>query len=138
MLREAAGSIAATATDMSNYLRLLLNQGVGPKGRLLSEKAFDLLTKPVIKSPFRGEDASYAYGFWVSEKDGHTLLRHTGGMVAFSSAMYADITDGLAAFASVNASLYGGYRPVAVTRYALELLSAAAKDKELPRTATAA
>ncbi|HBB86177.1 MAG TPA: hypothetical protein DC047_01010 [Blastocatellia bacterium] len=129
---EAAGSIAATATDMSNYLRLLLNHGVGPKGRVLSEKAFALLTKPVIKSPFRGEDASYAYGLWVSEKDGHTLLRHTGGMVAFSSAMHADLADGMAAFASVNASLGGGYRPVAVARYAVELLSAAAKNKELP------
>ncbi len=129
---EAAGSIAATATDMSNYLRLLLNHGVGPKGRVLSEKAFALLTKPVIKSPFRGEDASYACGLWVSDKDGNTLLRHTGGMVAFSSAMYANTTDGLAAFASVNASLSGGYRPVAVTGFALQLLSAAAKDKELP------
>ncbi len=129
---EAAGSIAATATDMSNYLRLLLNHGVGPKGRVLSEKAFALLTKPVIKSPFRGEDASYACGLWVSDKDGNTLLRHTGGMVAFSSAMYADTTAGLAAFASVNASLSGGYRPVAVTGFALQLLSAAAKDKELP------
>jgi CubicO group peptidase (beta-lactamase class C family) len=129
---EAAGSIAATATDMSNYLRMLLNHGVGPKGRVLSDKAFALLTKPVIKSAFRGEDASYAYGLWISEKDGHTLLRHTGGMVAFSSAMFADVTDGLAVFASVNASLYGGYRPVAVARYALELLSAAAMNKELP------
>jgi D-alanyl-D-alanine carboxypeptidase len=129
---EAAGSIAATATDMSNYLLMLLNHGVGPKGRVLSDKAFELLTKPVIKSSFRGEDASYAYGLWVSDKDGHTLLRHTGGMVAFSSAMYADTTAGLAAFASVNASLYGAYRPVAVTRYALELLNAALKDKELP------
>jgi D-alanyl-D-alanine carboxypeptidase len=129
---EAAGSIAATATEMSNYLRMLLNHGAGPTGRVLSDKTFELLTKPVIKSPFRGEDASYAYGLWVSDKDGHTLLRHTGGMVAFSSAMYADTTDGLAAFASVNASLYGGYRPVAVTRYALALLSAAGQNKELP------
>jgi D-alanyl-D-alanine carboxypeptidase len=129
---EAAGSIAATAGDMSNYLRMLLNRGVGPKGRVLSDKAFGLLTRPVITSAFRGEDASYAYGLWVSDKDGRTLLRHTGGMVAFSSAMYADTTDGLAAFASVNASLYGGYRPVVVTRFALELLSAAAKGKELP------
>ncbi len=129
---EAAGSIAATPGDMSNYLRLLLNHGVGPKGRVLSEKGFDLLVRPVIKSLFRGEDASYAYGLWVSEKDGHTLLRHTGGMVAFSSALHADLTDGLAAFASVNASLQGGYRPVAVARHAVELLSAAARNKELP------
>lgn len=129
---EAAGSIAATASDMSNYLQLLLNHGVGPKGRVLSDKAFDLLIKPVIKSPFRGEDAGYAYGLWVSEKDGHKLLRHTGGMVAFSSALHADLTDGLAAFASVNASLQGAYRPVVVTRYAVELLSAATKNQELP------
>jgi CubicO group peptidase (beta-lactamase class C family) len=129
---EAAGSIAATASDMSNYLQMLLNRGAGPKHRVLSEKAFELFIKPVIKSPFRGEEASYAYGLWVSNVNGHTLLRHTGGMVAFSSAMYADITDGFAAFASVNARLAGGYRPVAVAKYALELLSAVSRGKELP------
>jgi D-alanyl-D-alanine carboxypeptidase len=130
---EAAGSIAATADDMANYLYMLLHRGAGPKARVLSERAFDLFTKPVIKSPFRGEDASYAYGLWVSDTNAHTLLRHTGGMVAFSSAMFADVTDGLAAFASVNASrLPNGYRPIAVIRYALGLLSAAAQGKDLP------
>ena len=130
---EAAGSIAATAGDMGNYLQMLLNGGAFGKGRVLSEKSFDLFTKPVIKSPFRGEDASYAYGLWVSDTNGHKLLRHTGGMVAFSSAMYADETDGLGAFASVNAArLPGGYRPIPVIRYALALLSAAAKGQELP------
>jgi D-alanyl-D-alanine carboxypeptidase len=130
---EAAGSIAATARDMGNYLQMLLSHGAGPKGRVLSDKAFDLFTKPVTKSPFRGEDASYAYGLWVSDTNGHTLLRHTGGMVAFSSAMYADTTDGLAAFASVNAArLPGSYRPIAVIRYALALLSAASHGLELP------
>jgi hypothetical protein len=130
---EAAGSIAATAGDMGNYLQMLLNNGAGAKGRVLSEKSFALFTKPVIKSPFRGEDASYAYGLWVSETNGHKLLRHTGGMVAFSSVMYVDATDGLAAFASVNAArLPGGYRPIPVVRYALALLSAASGGQELP------
>ena len=130
---EAAGSIAATAGDMGNYLQMLLNHGVGAKGRVLSDKAFDLFTTPVIKAPFRGEDASYAYGLWVSDTNGHKLLRHTGGMVAFSSAMYADTTDGLGAFASVNAArLPASYRPIAVVRYALALLTAAAHDQELP------
>jgi CubicO group peptidase (beta-lactamase class C family) len=130
---EAAGSIAATAGDMGNYLQMLLNHGAGAKGRVLSEKSFELLTKPVIKSAFRGEDASYAYGLWVSDANGHTLLRHTGGMVAFSSAMYADVTQGFAAFASVNAArLPGGYRPIAVVRYALALLSAASRGQDLP------
>ena len=130
---EAAGSIAATAHDMGNYLQMLLNNGAGAKGRVLSEKSFELFTKPVFKSPFRGEEASYAYGLWVSATNGHKLLRHTGGMVAFSSVMYADTTDGLAAFASVNAArLPGGYRPIPVARYALALLSAASAGQELP------
>ena len=128
---EAAGSVAATAGDMGAYLSMLLNRGAGAKARVLSEKSFELFTKPVIKAPFRGEDASYAYGLWTSDTNGHTLLRHTGGMVAFSSAMYADVTDGFAVFASVNARL-GGYRPVVVTRYALDLLAAASRGQELP------
>jgi CubicO group peptidase (beta-lactamase class C family) len=129
---EAAGSIAATTADMGNYLRMLMNRGAGASGRVLAEKTFESFIKPVISSPFRGEAASYAYGLWVSDINGNTLLRHTGGMVAFSSAMYADITEGVAAFASVNARLAGGYRPVPVTKYALELLSAASRGHELP------
>ena len=130
---EAAGSIAATSSDMGNYLQMLLNRGASAKGRVLSEKSFELFVKPVIKSPFRGEDASYAYGLWVSDTNGQTLLRHTGGMVAFSSAMFADTTNGFAAFASVNAArLPGGYRPIPVIRYALALLNAASRNEELP------
>lgn len=130
---EAAGSVAATASDMGNYLKMLLNGGDGVKNRVLSEKSFELFTRPVIESAFRGEEASYAYGLWTSDTNGHKLLRHTGGMVAFSSAMFADLTDGFAAFASVNAArLPGGYRPIAVIRYALALLSAASRNEELP------
>ena len=128
---EAAGSVAATAKDMGAYLHMLLNRGIGPRGRVISEESFNLLTKPVIKAPFRGEESNYGYGLWTSEVNGHRLLRHTGGMVAFSSAMYADVSDGFAAFASVNASLRG-YRPVAVTRYALDLLTSAGHEKDLP------
>ncbi|MEP6919566.1 MAG: serine hydrolase domain-containing protein [bacterium] len=128
---EAAGSIASTAGDMIAYLQLLLNRGVGPRGRVLSEQSFELLTKPVIKAPFRGEDASYAYGLWISEQDHNVLARHTGGMVAFSSAMHADLTSGFGVFASVNANLRG-YRPNAVAKYALDLLRATTVGKQLP------
>ncbi len=129
----AAGGVASTAADMVAYMRMLLNRGVGPNGRrVISESSFELLTRPVVKAPFRGEDASYTYGFWVSQdKSSATHLRHTGGMVAFSSAFDADLTNGVAAFASVNARL-GGYRPVAVTKYALELLAAERARAELP------
>ena len=128
---EAAGSVAATARDMGSYLQMLLNRGMGQRSRVISEKSFELLATPVISAPFRGEPASYGYGVWTSNTDGHMLLRHTGGMVAFSSAMYVDLTDGIAAFASVNARL-AGYRPVAVTNYSLKLISAANRGDELP------
>lgn len=127
----AAGSIASTPTDMAKYMRMLLNRGALPKGRLLSEDAFALFTKPAINSPYRGEPASYGYGLWVSDIEGHTRLRHTGGMVAFSSSLDVDLTDGVAAFASVNANLRG-YRPVAVTKYAIGLFNASLANRTLP------
>ncbi|HEV2837246.1 MAG TPA: serine hydrolase domain-containing protein [Pyrinomonadaceae bacterium] len=127
----AAGSVASTPADMAKYIRMLLNRGALPKGRLVSEDAYTLFTKPAINSPFRGEPASYGYGVWVSDIEGHTRLRHTGGMVAFSSSIDVDVTAGVGAFASVNANLRG-YRPVAVTKYAVELFNASLAGRALP------
>jgi len=94
----AAGSIASTPADMAKYMRTLLNRGALPKGRLVSEDSFALFTKPAIESPYRGEPASYGYGLWISDIGGHTRLRHTGGMVAFSSSIDVDVTGGIGAF----------------------------------------
>ena len=127
----AAGSIASTPTDMSKYMRMLLNRGALPKGRLVSEESFKLFTTPAVDSPFRGEPAGYGYGVWVSDIQGHTRLRHTGGMVAFSSSIDVDLGAGVGAFASVNANLRG-YRPVTVTKYAVDLLNASLANKPLP------
>lgn len=128
----AAGSIASTPADMALYVRALLNRGATPRGaRLVSEESFRLMTTPVVKAPFRGEDASYGYGLWVGGTGGHARLRHTGGMVAFSSALDCDLTEGVGAFASVNANL-SGYRPVAVARFALDAVTAQLRGKELP------
>jgi D-alanyl-D-alanine carboxypeptidase len=135
---EAAGSVSSTATDMGEYLAMLINRGKAKRGRIVSEITFKSVTTPVIKAPFRGEDASYAYGLWVSEIEGRTLLRHTGGMVAFSSAMHVDLSSGFGVFASVNANL-AGYRPVVVAKYALDLLRATIDGKDLaaaPSTST--
>ena len=127
----AAGSIASTPADMAKYMRMLLNRGALPKGRLVSERGFKFFTAPMIDAPFRGEPASYGYGVWVSDVAGHTRLRHTGGMVAFSSSIDLDLDAGVGAFASVNANLRG-YRPVAVTKYAIELFNASLAGKPLP------
>jgi CubicO group peptidase (beta-lactamase class C family) len=138
---EGAGSISSTATDMGAYLSMLINRGAsrgsspavreGLARPLINQETFKLFTTPAIKAPFWGEDASYGYGLWVSDSEGRTLLRHTGGMVAFSSAMHVDLTSGIGAFASVNANL-NGYRPNVVVKYALDLLRATIAGKELP------
>jgi hypothetical protein len=52
-------------------------------------------------------------------------------MVAFSSSLDVDVTGGIGAFASVNANLRG-YRPVSVTKYAVELFNASLAGKPLP------
>jgi CubicO group peptidase (beta-lactamase class C family) len=127
----AAGSVASTPSDMAKYMRMLLNRGALPKGRLVSEEGFGLFTKAAIDSPYRGEPASYGYGIWVSDIGGHMRLRHTGGMVAFSSSIDVDVTGGIGAFASVNANLRS-YRPVAVTKYAIELFNASLAGNPLP------
>jgi CubicO group peptidase (beta-lactamase class C family) len=127
----AAGSVASTPADMAKYMRMLVNRGALPKGRLVSEESFRLFTAPAVESPFRGEPASYGYGVWVSDIAGHTRLRHTGGMVAFSSSIDLDLDAGVGAFASVNANLRG-YRPVAVTKYAIDLFNASLTGRPLP------
>jgi CubicO group peptidase (beta-lactamase class C family) len=128
---EGAGSISSTATDMGTYLTMLINRGKGKQRSIVTPESFAKLISPIIKAPFRGEDASYGYGLWTSAAEGRTLLRHTGGMVAFSSAMYVDLTSGIGAFASVNANL-AGYRPNVVAKYALDLLRATIGGKTLP------
>ena len=128
---NAAGCIASTPGDMALYMRMLLNKGCLPQGRLISEESFALFMKPAIPSPGFGEGAGYGYGIAVQPVEGRTLLRHTGGMVSFSSAMQVDLDAGFGAFASVNASL-AGYRPNAVAAYALAVLRAEAEKKPLP------
>lgn len=128
---NAAGCVASTPADMTLYMRMLLNRGSLPKGRLVSEESFALFMKPAIPAPGFGEGAGYGYGIAIQPVEGRTLLRHTGGMVSFSSAMQVDLGAGFGAFASVNASL-AGYRPNAVAAYALAVLRAEAEGRALP------
>lgn len=114
---NAAGCIASTPRDMALYMKMLLNEG----RPLVSRESFALFTKPAIPSPGFGAGAGYGYGIAIQPVEGRTILRHTGGMVSFSSAMHVDLDAGFGAFASVNANL-AGYRPNAVAGYALAAL----------------
>jgi D-alanyl-D-alanine carboxypeptidase len=130
VMDNAAGCIASTPGDMARYVRMLLNHGQGPHGRIVSEQSFAMMATPHIKAPDFSETASYGYGIAVDTLDGHKILRHTGGMIAFASSIHVDLDGGVAAFASINAMQ--GYRPTAVTEYAVRLLRAEREAKPLP------
>ena len=134
VMDDTAGCIASTSGDMARYARMLLNHGQGPHGRIVSEQSFALMSTPHIKAPDFSDSASYGYGIAVDTLDGHKILRHTGGMVAFASSIHVDLDGGVAAFASINAMQ--GYRPTAVTEYSVRLLCAERNAKPLPAAPT--
>ena len=127
---SGAGCIAATAGDMGAYVQMLAKRGRGPQRALISPESFELFSKRHIKAEEFGPTASYGYGIAVDELDGNALLRHTGGMVSYMSALQVDIAAGIGGFASVNAQQ--GYRPNAVVKYALQLMRAHAEKKKAP------
>ncbi len=126
---DTAGCIASTPADMARYARMLLDNGKAANGRIVSEDSFARMSTPYIKAEDFSPTASYGYGIAVDTLDGHKILRHTGGMVAFASSIHVDVDGGVAAFASINAMQ--GYRPTAVTEYAVRLLRAERESKPL-------
>lgn len=129
-MSNAAGSIAAPAGDMCKYMRMLIERGRGPAGRIVSEEGYKLFSTPYFKAPVLSANASYGYGIGVETIDGHTTLRHTGGATAFASSILVDLEGGVGAFASINSMQ--GYRPNPVTRYALDLLHAGRSGSGAP------
>ena len=127
---DAAGSIASTPADMTLYLQMLLNRGQGAHARIVTADSFALMSKPWTKAEEFGPNASYGYGIAVETIDGHTILRHTGGMASFMSALYVDLDAGAGAFSSINAMQ--GYRPTPVSQYAVQVMGAAAAGKPAP------
>ena len=126
---SADGSICSNAEDMLKYVRLLMNRGSGPLGKVLSNQGYETLTTPVISTGDRPEDAWYAYGLDVGTVDGQLNLSHTGGMVGYISAMSMDMGAGIGAIVLSN----GATSVDDVSRYALKLFrSELSGAKELP------
>ena len=127
---EGAGCVAATAHDMGLYIQMIASHGAGPQSRLLTEDSFALFSTAHIKAEEFGPTASYGYGIAVDTLDGHRIVRHTGGMVSFASALHVDIDQGVGAFASINAMQ--GYRPNPPAQVAIRLMRALAENNPAP------
>jgi len=127
---SGAGCIVSTSRDMGAYVQMIANHGRGPEGSLISDRAFELFSKPHAAAEDFGRGVHYGYGIAVDSLDGNRLLRHTGGMVSFMSSMMVDIDEGVGGFASINAQQ--GYRPNAVVKYAIQLMRAQRSRKTPP------
>ena len=121
------GSIVSTAPDMAAYLRMLLNHGAGPRGRIISEDSWRLLTQKAVKVP-EEENTYYGYGIFSREVEGHRYIGHSGGMIGYSSRIEGDLESGLGVVALENAPL----GPDDIASFALRVVRAAEEGRPLP------
>jgi CubicO group peptidase (beta-lactamase class C family) len=131
-MEDSAGSIVSSSKDMSTYLRMLLNKGKGPRGRVLSEESFCYMTKAHAKTDFSTAwgGRHYGYGLSVGKVGGHKWIGHGGGVPSFGyiSGILADLDDGLAAVALAN----GPAETWEMTPAAITSVQAARAGKSLP------
>jgi CubicO group peptidase (beta-lactamase class C family) len=128
----ADGSLLSTPSDMGRWLRMLLARGAAPSGRILSEKSFARMVRPWVRvSPL--DPWSYGYGFFVRSAEGRTLLRHTGGMLGFTSALTADLDRGIGVVVLTNVARADA-RPTAIADFVLRTLLADAAGEPLPES----
>ena len=111
----ASGSILSTAGDMARYVRHLLARG--PVG-------FDRMIDGVPDD----EGEPYGLGLRISQRDGHTIVAHSGGMVGYVAQMLCDMDDEVGAIALTN----GPAGATTVAEYALDLARAQTAQAALP------
>ena len=124
------GCQASTTGDMTTYLRMLMNRGAGPSGRVMSKDSFRLMTQRAIATQQWG-GAHYGYGITLADVDGHAYLGHGGSTTGFVAAMIADLDDGIGVVVLVNGYVQS-YGAVDMAMHVLSLLRAGLHGKELP------
>ena len=124
------GCQASTAGDMSVYLRMLMNRGAGPAGRIMSEESFDLMSRRVIATRQWG-GAHYGYGLTSADIDGHAYLGHGGSTTGFVAAMIADLDDGIGAVILIN-GLVESFGAIGMAMHLISLLRAGLNRQEMP------
>ena len=92
------GCQVSTAEDMAIFVRMLINRGTGPDGRLITEESFYRMA-PLAQ---RTESEQYGYALVSYPVDGHVFLGHGGGNAGFSSHILADVDEGIGVVVLTN------------------------------------
>ncbi len=128
------GCIQSTAGDLAAYVRMWLNRGAGPSGRIVTEESFAQFdsiepgTKPTSSGDNNSQSRGYGLGVNVIEKEGVHYLRHSGGMLGFVAHVVANTTDGFGVAVLMN----GPGDPGELGDRALEIWRALERGEELP------
>lgn len=90
----AAGSVWSSVSDMSKWMRFMLDSGrVGTK-RLISAASFNEIIAPQVRAPMqqypslslvRPNFLSYGFGWFIQDYHGHTAWMHTGSIDGMSA-----------------------------------------------------
>ena len=107
-----AGDIWLTAEEMARFLGAHLNGGMFQGKRIASEASI----KQTHEAQFGG---TYAFGWSVKkdEKNGHTIINHTGGIPGMSSYMLGDVDAKVGVYFMSNSGA-----PLSIGDAALQLL----------------
>ena len=121
------GSICSSASELAILLRMLLNRGAYPGGRLISAESFELMSTPHIDT---GDGGGFGYGYGLAtETDPPSgTFGHSGGMVGFVAQMDGNSKTGFGAVVFTN-SIAGCS---AISLYALRALASAAASEPIP------
>lgn len=131
-LSEGCGSVVTTASELAQFLRMLLREGVADDGsRFLSEEAFEKLTHPYCQMEGFFPGMTQGYGVLIEESEGTGNSRRIiggGENLGFEAGMYGDFADG------VGLVLFCNSFDVAwgEMKWIMKTLVAAAKSEELP------
>lgn len=98
----AGGFIYSSANDMARYMRFMLNKGIVGKDTLIHAREMSEILKPQViyqisGPPLQNEFSSYGFGWWLTPKDGHKIVEHSGGIDGMSAnlVMISDLNYGV-------------------------------------------
>ncbi len=129
----ASGCVGATASDMTLFLKFLIDLSNGKGGPVFSNETAKRFLRDPADAPGWSEGTKYGNGLAHITQNERAYLHHTGGMVSFSSSLHVDRDAGVAAFASGNVHYATNYRPRDITLYACQLLQSAQDGTDTPK-----
>jgi len=109
ILNYPAGSFRSTATDMSHYISMYLNQGKYQGTQILDSTTIAFMNESAFKH-FEESDRGWLMGFYEGQWNGLKVIEHQGDFQGFASNLYLIPEKNIGIFLSINASSMPDYK----------------------------